>query len=85
MRSGSLTDDDAVFAYLDVVPDSGCFDDGVRANVNVVSDLHWVVIEVSSVCLVRWSIKYQVSSTESRMISVITMQMTSCFDVRGIT
>ena len=51
----SDADDDTIFSDLDMVPDGGCLHDGVGANVDVVSDLHGIVIEVAPVCLVRGS------------------------------
>lgn len=61
--------DDAVLAYLYVVPDSSRFDDGVCANVNIIAYLHRVVIEVPSVCLVGWAVSTPVHQ-ETRDIHV---------------
>lgn len=47
------TYDDAILAYLDVIPDSGSLDDGVGTDVNVVAYFHRVVVEVASICFVR--------------------------------
>ena len=49
------THNDTVLPDLDVVPDGGCLHDGIGADVDVVSDLHGIVVEVAAVCLVWWS------------------------------
>ena len=38
-----------------MIPDGGCLDDGIGADVDVVPDLHGIVVEVATVRLVRWS------------------------------
>ena len=55
VRKSSRADDDAVLSDLDMVPDGGCLDDRIGADVDVVSDLHGIVVEVASVCFVWWS------------------------------
>lgn len=37
-----------------MVPNRRGFDDGVRTDVNIVPNLHWVVIEISAIRLVWW-------------------------------
>jgi hypothetical protein len=43
-----------VLPYLDVVSDGCCFHHGARANMNVVANLHRIVVEVATVGLIRW-------------------------------
>ena len=50
------TNDNTILADLDVVADGGGLDDGARADMNVVADLHGVVVEVATIGLVRWSL-----------------------------
>jgi len=42
-----------VLPNLDMVSDRCCFDNGACANMDVISDLHGVVVEVPSIGLVR--------------------------------
>jgi hypothetical protein len=37
-----------------MIPNRCSFDDGVGTNVNIVPNLHWVVIEISAIRLVWW-------------------------------
>lgn len=62
-----MTYDDAVLSDFDVASDSGSFNDAVRTDVDVVAYFHGVVVEVTSVCLVRWSIKL-LDSAHSRRV-----------------
>lgn len=39
-----------------MVADGCCFNDGVGTNMNVVSDLHWIIIEISAVRFVWWPV-----------------------------
>ena len=49
---GGETYNDTVLPNLYVVSDSRRLDDGVRANVDMVPNLHGVVVEVPSVCFI---------------------------------
>ena len=54
---------DAVLADLDMITDGSCLNDGVSTNVDVISYLHRIVIEVSAVRLVRWPAGKSVSAS----------------------
>lgn len=43
----------AVLSNLDVVSDLGCFDDAVGTNMDMISNLHGVIVEVSAIGFVR--------------------------------
>jgi len=47
--------DDTIFPNLDVIPDGGSLHNSVGTNVNMISDLHGIIIKVATVRLVRWS------------------------------
>lgn len=49
--------DDAVLSDDNMVPNSRCFNDRVGADMNVVTDLHWIIIEISAVRFVWWSMR----------------------------
>jgi hypothetical protein len=49
------THDDTVLADLDVISDGGCLDNRVGSDVDIVSDLHRIVVEISAVCFIWWS------------------------------
>jgi len=46
---------DAILANFDVATDGSCFNDGVGPNMDVITNTHRIVIEVSFESLVRWS------------------------------
>ena len=49
------THDDTVLADLDVISDCGCLDNRVGSDVDIVSDLHRIVVEISAVSFIWWS------------------------------
>jgi hypothetical protein len=55
LRTKERAYNNAVLSYLNVVPNGCGLDDGARTNVNVITDFHWVVVEVTTVRLIRWS------------------------------
>jgi hypothetical protein len=50
-----LTYNYAVFPDFNVVPDSGRLHYRVCTNMNVVSHLHGIIVEISAICFVWWS------------------------------
>jgi hypothetical protein len=51
-RTDGTAYNDTVLSYLDVIPDGGGFNDGTCPDVDVITNLHRVVIEVSTIGLV---------------------------------
>ena len=52
VAESTATYDDTVLPNFNMVANLSCFHNGVGANVNMVTDFHWVIVEVSSICLV---------------------------------
>jgi hypothetical protein len=53
LRTKERAYNNAVLSYLNVVPNGCGLDDGARTNVNVITDFHRVVVEVTTVRLIR--------------------------------
>ena len=51
---GKTAYDDAVLPNFYVVSDGRCLNHRVRANMNMVSYLHGIIVEVATIGLVRW-------------------------------
>lgn len=49
---GIATYDHTILPNFNMVANLSCFHNGVGANVNVVTDFHWVIVKVPSICLV---------------------------------
>ena len=52
MAERIATYDHAVLPDFNMVADLSCFHNGVSANVNMVTDFHWIIVKVPSICLV---------------------------------
>lgn len=46
------THNQAILPDVDMIPNRGSLNDASSSNVNMVSDFHWIVVEISLVCLV---------------------------------
>ena len=53
------TNNDTILSNLNVVPNSCGFDDTVCADMNMVTDFHRVIIEISTICFV-WGPRYEI-------------------------
>lgn len=60
-----FTHDDTILSYLDAVAYSRSLDDGVCSDVNEVTDLHGVIVEVATIRLVR---RPRVTDTRSQSL-----------------
>ena len=55
MKGKSVSYNDTVLSNFDMVADLRCFDNTVRADMDMIANLHRIVVEVASIGLVRWS------------------------------
>jgi hypothetical protein len=62
------TYDDTVFADLNIISDGGSLNDRVGTDVDIVSDLHRIVVEISAVRLVWRSEEVNVSVATGRNV-----------------
>ena len=62
MKGESVSYNDTVLSNFDMVADLRCFDNTVRADMDMITNLHRIVVKVASIGLVRWSTGYQNNS-----------------------
>ena len=62
LKGESVSYNDTVLSNFDMVADLRCFDNTVRADMDMIANLHRVVVEVASIGLVRRSTGYQNNS-----------------------
>ena len=48
--------DDTVLSNYNMIANGCCFNDRVRPNMNVVSNLHRIIIEISAICFIWWPV-----------------------------
>ena len=70
MKGESVSYNDTVLSNFDMVADLRCFDNTVRADMDMITNLHRIVVKVASIGLVRWSTGYQNSSIRGDVLQI---------------
>ena len=70
MKGESVSYNDTVLSNFDMVADLRCFDNTVRADMDMITNLHRIVVKVASIGLVRWSTGYQNNSIRGDVLQI---------------